>query len=146
MARRRYRENYDAGGGGYSGGGYGYRGGAYRRRERRMEERRVELASFAAIILMFMIGLVYHIDAKWLSTIGGAILIASAIYQSQRRWRVTPITWIGGGNFLLVRPVAPQGQPAPAGLFLPLRRFSAGVIFNAPTRGIVIIWFFVLAP
>ncbi len=133
MARRRYRENYDAGGGGYSGGGYGYRGGAYRRRERRMEERRVELASFAAIILMFMIGLVYHIDAKWLSTIGGAILIASAIYQSQRRWRVTPITWIGGAILLIVGLFALNGQPVPGGIFLPLGVFAAVIIYSAMT-------------
>jgi hypothetical protein len=133
MARRRYREEgYEGGGGGY-GGGYGYRGGAYRRRERRVEERRIELASFAAIILLFMVGLLYHIDAKWLSTIGGAILVGSAIYQTQRRWRVSPITWIGGAILLIVGLFALNGQPVPGGIFLPLGVFAGVIIYSALT-------------
>src|SRR5512141_436994 len=77
---------------------------SYRRRERRMEERRTELATFAALILLCVVALLYPnaIQAKWLAIIGGAILVGSAIYQWQRRWRVNPTTWIGGGLMLIV--------------------------------------------
>src|SRR5437868_2641656 len=92
MARRRYESERE----------YGYerspRRTAYRRRERRAEERKIELATFAALILLFVIGLLSNgaITGTWLAIIGGAILVGSAIYQTQRRWRVNPTTWVGG--------------------------------------------------
>ena len=71
---------------------------SYRRRERRLEERRTELVTFAALILLFVFSLLTNgaISGTWLAIAGGAILLGSAIYQTQRRWRVNPTTWVGG--------------------------------------------------
>src|SRR5215475_3928859 len=71
-----------------------------RRRERRGEERKIELASFAALMLLFAVGLITTFPPVWLSLVGGGILLFSAIFQTQRRFRVTPMTWIGG--FIMV--------------------------------------------
>ncbi|HLY27657.1 MAG TPA: hypothetical protein VKQ72_15035, partial [Aggregatilineales bacterium] len=90
-----------------------------RRRERRSEERRIELASFAALIVVFMVGLVTTIPPVWMSLVGGSILLASAIYQSQRRWRVTAMTWIGGIVMLGAALVSLYEKiPLPGGIWL----------------------------
>ena len=106
MARRRSYGGYEREGGyegrrGYGGGGYGG-GYSYRnRRERRREERQVELASFGALIAMFMISLIVHLNPATIATIGGGILVGAAVFQWQRRWRVNPVTWIGGAIMLI---------------------------------------------
>jgi hypothetical protein len=71
----------------YSGyqGGYGYsRSSGYRRRERRREERNIEMASMGLIIVLRS----HDLSAEGRSDrlIGGGIL--AAVFQWQRRWRV----------------------------------------------------------
>ncbi len=108
---------------------------SYRRRERRMEERRVELVTFAALILLFVFALLYPTAVKpnWIAIIGGAILVGSAIYQTQRRWRVNPTTWIGGGLMLLVGVMSLNGYPMPLGIFLPIIVFGGIIVLSALT-------------
>src|SRR5450432_2700788 len=129
MARRRYESEreYESG---RSSGRY-----TYRRRERRMEERRIELATFAALILLFLFGLAYSSAVKpnILALIGGAILVGSAIYQTQRRWRVNPATWIGGAIMLVAGLMSMNGYPMPGGIFLPIGIFFLIIIFSAVT-------------
>jgi hypothetical protein len=100
MARRRNYGEYE-GRRGYGGGGYGGRYSYNNRRERRREERQVELASFGALIAMFMISLIVHLNPATIATIGGGILVGAAVFQWQRRWRVNPVTWIGGAIMLI---------------------------------------------
>ncbi len=109
---------------------------AYRRRERRAEERRIELASFAALMLVFMVDFLTgdSIPAVWLSLVGGGILLASAIYQTQRRWRVTPITWIGGAVMVGAAIISLYERiPLPGGVWLPIGVFAAMIIVSAIT-------------
>ncbi len=121
MARRYYRTRSE--------GAYGYRSGGYRRRERRQEERTVELVSFGLIIVLFAITLLYPgINTATIALIGGAVLLASAVFQWQRRWRVNPMTWIGGAVMLIVGLLALQGYPMPLGIFLPMLVFGAVII------------------
>src|SRR5690349_10008117 len=100
MARRRYGAGYD----------YGGRRVNYRRRERRSEERQVELVTFGLIILLFLVSLLYPLRSEVIAFIGGGILTASALYQWQRRWRVNPMTWIGGIILLILGVFGLQGR------------------------------------
>ncbi len=121
MARRYYRTRYE--------GSYGYRRGGYRRRERRQSERTVELVSFGLIIVLFAITLLYPgINPSTIALVGGAILLGSAVFQWQRRWRVNPVTWIGGVIMLVAGFLGLQGQPMPLGIFLPLLVFGAVIV------------------
>jgi hypothetical protein len=115
MARRRYGSGY----------GYGYGGGRvnYRRRERRSGERQVELVTFGLIILLFLISLLYPLRSEVIAFIGGGILTASALYQWQRRWRVNPMTWIGGIVLLILGVLGLQGRMAYS-ILLPLAAFG----------------------
>jgi hypothetical protein len=108
---------------------------SYRRRERRMEERRIELVTFVALMLLFAFGLLYPgaIQANWLALIGGAILVGSAIYQTQRRWRVNPATWFGGAIMLIVGIMSMNGFPMPGGIFFPLAVFAGIIAYSAIT-------------
>ncbi|MEP7287292.1 MAG: hypothetical protein ABI947_16170 [Chloroflexota bacterium] len=131
MARRR---RYDSGS--YESSRSGSRRYTARRRERRSEERQVEMVSFGAIIVIFAITLLFpgKFSPAWISVIGGGILVASGVYQSQRHWRVNPMTWIGGILLLLAGILALSGSsPLPGGILLPIGIFAAVIIASAIT-------------
>jgi len=93
MARRRYRESSE------------------RRSERTYERRkseaeaRVERITWALLVLVFAI--VQLIPGSttlpnfFVPLAGALILLGSGLYQYSRRWRVSPITWIGGAFMAL---------------------------------------------
>src|SRR4051812_19579046 len=130
MARRR---NYES----RSDGGYGYRyqGGQhnYRRRERKREERQVEVVAFGAVIVLFAIGLLTQaLRSDIISVIGGAIFLGAAVYQWQRRWRVNPVTWIGGLIMFIVGLYAMQNHTdVPMGMLFPLGMFAIIIVASA---------------
>ena len=131
--RRRYDSGYDRG---YESRGGGSRRYGYRRRERRSEERQVEMASFGIIIVIFAITLLFpgKFSPAWISVIGGGILVASGVYQSQRRWRVNPMTWIGGIALLVAGVLSLSGNsPLPGGILLPIGIFAAVIVASAIT-------------
>jgi len=143
MARRRSYGEYERerereyeGRRGYGGGGYGGYGGYSfrRRRERRREERQVELASFGALIAVFMISLIVHLSAATIATIGGGILVGAAVFQWQRRWRVNPVTWIGGAIMLIGGIFGlQQHTDVPGGILFPMGIFALVIIASAVT-------------
>ncbi len=98
--RRRYEGDYESRG----------RSGRYRR-ERRREERSIEMASFGLVIVIFLISfLTTAISPAMLAFLSGAIFVGAAIYQWQRRWRVNPATWIGGAVLLIIGFMGISGQ------------------------------------
>ncbi len=64
-----------------------------------------------------------------ISLLGGAILTAGAVYQFQRRWRVNPMTWIGGVFLLVVGFMGLQkGGDIPGGWLVPLGGFALVIV------------------
>jgi hypothetical protein len=105
-----------------------------RRASRRSEERRFEGIIFAAIVLLFLFAIFYGISAANMSLLGGAILVGSGVYQTQQRWRVNTVTWIGGAILVLVGLMGYQGQPVPGGMMLPFV-ILGGVVAASFIRG-----------
>jgi len=96
-SRRRYDSDYDR----------SYRSrsrGGYSRRRKSEREARVERITWGLLVLVFLI-LYLLPDASipsWLVPASGAlILVGSAVFQSGRRWRVSPITWMAGAVMAL---------------------------------------------
>ena len=108
---------------------------SFRRRERRAEERKIELASFAALILLFVVGMMISFPPVWLAFVGGTILLASAIYQTQRHWRVTAMTWIGGIVMLgaALYTFYEKLPSLPGGIWLPIGVFALMLVVSAVT-------------
>jgi hypothetical protein len=106
---------------------------SYRRRERKNEERQIELASFGLIIVLFAITLLYPMSPATVAFIGGGILTGAAVYQWQRRWRVNPMTWIGGIVLLIVGLFGLQGRGVPYGMLLPLAVFGLVILASFVT-------------
>jgi hypothetical protein len=133
MGRRRYEREYESERE-YEGERRSRRY-SYRRRERRSEERKIELVTFAALILLFVGGMLSNgaISGTWLAIIGGAILLGSAIYQTQRRWRVNPTTWVGGiimlGMGIFVLSEKTGGIP----IYFPMLIFLGIIVLSAIT-------------
>lgn len=101
-----------------------------RRRSRRSSERQVELFSFMAIVLLFLLQLMAGTAFPTMTTLllGSIVLLGSAIYQSSRRWRVNPMTWIGGALMLVFAVLGMQGGTIPLGPLLPLAIFGAVLV------------------
>jgi hypothetical protein len=129
MARRRYSSDYESSGRSRSSG--------RRRRERRNEERRVETLTFILIILLFVFTILLpgKISVAWITLLGGIILTGSAIYQNQRRWRVNPMTWVGGAIMLIVGLLSLNGYPVlnSFGMLLPIGIFAAVIVLSFVT-------------
>lgn len=70
-------------------------------------EARVERLTWGLLVLIFAVLYLLTdstIDSipNWLVPgIGSVILLGSGVYQYSRRWRVSPVTWIGGILMLL---------------------------------------------
>lgn len=108
---------------------------AYRRRERRSQERRIELVTFVALILLFVFGLLSNgaINGTWLAIAGGAILLGSAIYQTQRRWRVNPTTWVGGAIMLGAGIYFLNQKSGGLPIYFPMAVFAGIIVLSAVT-------------
>jgi hypothetical protein len=69
-------------------------------------EARVEQITWALLVAVFgIISLLPDgfVVPNWLVPLSGAIiLLGSGAYQYSRRWRVSPITWVGGALMLAV--------------------------------------------
>ena len=72
-------------------------------------------------------------DLRSIAVIGGGILLVSAIYQVQRRWRVNPTTWIGGAIMFIVGVMSWNGYSMPGGIFLPIAVFGGIIVLSAIT-------------
>lgn len=135
MARRRYaRDDY------YDDRprrrrSYSYGGYSNRRRSRRSSERQVELFSFLAIVVLFLLQLMAGtaFPTMTILLLGAMVLLGSAIYQSSRRWRVNPMTWVGGALMLVFAVLGLQGTPIPLGPLLPLAIFGAVLVASFVT-------------
>ena len=72
------------------------------------DEARVERVTWALMVLVFAV--IYFLDPGEQDNIpnflvplaGTVILLGSGVYQSMRRWRVSPITWIAATIMLLM--------------------------------------------
>lgn len=83
-----------------------------RKRRKEGAEARVERLTWGLLVLIFAV--VYLASEQTIDTlpnwiIPGAcalVLLGSGIFQMLRRWRVSPITWIGGAVMLLLAVIA----------------------------------------
>ncbi len=150
---RRYRQGEGGyggerryeGGGGYGGEGGGYGRGRRYRRERRREERNVELVTFGLMLIVFALPRLFTngldesgnplqvIQPSITLMLGGVLLLGGALYQSQRRWRVNPMTWLGGVAMLIIGVLEIQSRIQPFGELLPILIFGAVVVASALT-------------
>lgn len=74
-------------------------------------EARIERLTWGLLVLIFAVLYVSDTVAasipNWLVPLAGAvILLGSGVYQNARRWRVSPVTWIGGMLLLLFAAIA----------------------------------------
>jgi hypothetical protein len=106
-----------------------------RRRSRRSSERQVELFSFLAIVMLFLLQLMAGsaFPTMTILLLGSIVLLGSAIYQSSRNWRVNPMTWIGGALMLVFAVLGMQGGAVPLGPLLPLVIFAAVLVASFVT-------------
>lgn len=130
MARRRYSN-------GYSSGRSTSSRYSYRRRERRGEERQIETLTFGLIIVLFVLTFMFESlrnNPTMVTVIAGAILMGSAVYQWQRRFRVNPVTWMGGAFMLIAGLLGFQGgRGVPLGIFLPILVFGVVILVSLVT-------------
>lgn len=79
-------------------------------------EARVEQMTWALLVAVFgIISLLPEttVVPNWLVPLSGAtILLGSGMYQYSRRWRVSPVTWVGGALMLAVGYYGLQMNPA----------------------------------
>jgi carbon starvation protein CstA len=62
-------------------------------------ERRVELITWALLVLVFAVMQIVpegSLPNYFVPLSGAIILLGSGLYQYAQRWRVSPVTWIGG--------------------------------------------------
>jgi len=67
-------------------------------------EARVERLTWALLVLIFAIPLLIDISIPngFVPLAGAIVLLGSGAYQYSRRWRVSPITWVGGSLMLFL--------------------------------------------
>lgn len=74
-------------------------------------EARIERLTWGLLVLIFAVLYLFENAAQalpnWAVPVAGAVvLLGSGIYQYSRRWRVSPITWIGGVVLLVLAMIA----------------------------------------
>jgi len=113
------------------------------RRFRKREERQIEIITLGLTLIVFMLPVLFSNPDDPTSTdsatplvlmLGGMILLAGAFFQMQRRFRVNPLTWLGGAAMLIFGVVEFQGKIAPLGPLLPILLFG-GVIVGSFLTG-----------
>lgn len=106
MARRRSREYEYEREREYEGRGH----------RKSLAEARVERLTWALLVLVFGIVELLPTSAAlpnyFVPFAGALILLGSGLYQFMRRWRVSPITWIGGAFMALFTYYNLQVNPA----------------------------------
>ncbi len=100
-------------------------------------EARVERITWALLVLVFaLVQLVPNssdLPNFFVPFAGALILLGSGIYQYSRRWRVSPITWVGGAFMALFAYYALQVNPAQNFTGACLVVFFAVIIFGVIT-------------
>ncbi len=108
-----------------------------RSRRKSEPEARVERITWALLVLVFAIVQLIPNQAAlpnfFIPLAGALILLGSGAYQYSRRWRVSPITWVGGAFMLLFAYYALQVNPAQNFTGASLVVFFAVIIFGLLT-------------
>jgi hypothetical protein len=100
---------------------------------RRGQERSFEAATYGLIVILFLIAALYpNIRSDFVALAGGAILVGSAIFQGQRRWRVNLLTWLGGLFLLFVGFLSFSGTTGrmPGGMLLPIGVMAVVIVVS----------------
>ncbi len=120
MTRRRYRQSSER--------------QSYRKSS---AEARVERITWALLVLVFaIVQLIPNAAALpnfFVPFAGALILLGSGLYQYARRWRVSPITWVGGAFMALFAYYALQVNPAQNFTGACLIVFFAVIVFGLIT-------------
>lgn len=108
-----------------------------RSRRKSEAEARVERITWALLVLVFAVVQLMPNPASlpnfFVPLAGAFILLGSGAYQYSRRWRVSPITWIGGAFMTLFAYYALQVNPAQNFTGACLVVFFAVIIFGLLT-------------
>lgn len=100
-------------------------------------EARVERITWALLVLVFAIVQLLPGSAAlpnyFVPLAGAFILLGSGAYQYSRRWRVSPVTWVGGAFMALFAYYALQVNPAQNFIGACLVVFFAVIIFGVLT-------------
>ena len=100
-------------------------------------EARIERITWALLVLVFAVVQLMPNPATlpnfFVPLAGALILLGSGAYQYSRRWRVSPITWIGGAFMVLFAYYALQVNPAQNFIGACLVVFFAVIIFGLLT-------------
>jgi hypothetical protein len=113
------------------------------RRFRRREERQIEIITLGLTLIVFMLPVLFSNPDDPTATdsatplvlmLGGMILLAGSFFQMQRRFRVNPLTWLGGIAMLIFGVLEFQSKIAPLGPLLPILLFG-GVIVGSFLTG-----------
>jgi protein-S-isoprenylcysteine O-methyltransferase Ste14 len=108
-----------------------------RSRRKSEQEARIERITWALLVLVFAVVQLMPNPASlpnfFVPLAGALILLGSGAYQYSRRWRVSPITWIGGAFMTLFAYYALQVNPAQNFTGACLVVFFAVIIFGLLT-------------
>jgi hypothetical protein len=100
---------------------------------RRGEERSFEAATYGLIVILFLVAALFPaLRSDFVALAGGAILVGSGIFQSQRRWRVNLLTWLGGLLLLIVGFLSFSGTTGrmPGGMLLPIGVMAVVIVVS----------------
>jgi hypothetical protein len=99
------------------------------RHERKREERTVEFLTLGGVLVVVVL---FIASPTLVAFLGGSIFTLSGIYQTSRRWRVNPLTWVGGIGMLIAGLLG--FQSGGLSVVIPILIF-AGVILGSVATG-----------
>jgi Na+/melibiose symporter-like transporter len=107
-----------------------------KRRRKSEDEARIERVTWFLMVLVFAV--LYVLPdasvAPWTVPAAGAvILLGSGLLQYLRRWRVSPVTWIGGTVMLLLALINVYVEPDQNFFGIVLLTFAAVIGFGVLT-------------